>query len=59
MKTQDFGYKKIYIDGQLVDAEDGKKADVVCPATGEVIAQVAEAGKADAEKALASAEKRL
>ncbi len=57
MKTQDFGYKKIYIDGQLVDAEDGKKADVVCPATGEVIAQVAEAGKADAEKALASAEK--
>lgn len=57
MKTQNFGYKKLYIDGQLVDATDGKKADVVCPATGEVIAQVAEAGKADAEKALESAEK--
>ncbi|WP_139957307.1 NAD-dependent succinate-semialdehyde dehydrogenase [Flavicella sediminum] len=57
MKTQNFGYKKLYIDGQLVDAVAGKKADVICPATGEVIAQVAEAGKEDAEKALLAAQK--
>ena len=57
MKTQNFGYKKLYIDGQLVDAVDGKKTDVICPATGESIAQVAEAGKADAQKALLSSQK--
>ncbi|UMB54078.1 NAD-dependent succinate-semialdehyde dehydrogenase [Lutibacter sp. A64] len=57
MKTQNFGYKKLYIDGQLVDAVSGEKADVICPATGEVIAQVAKASKADAEKALISAQK--
>ena len=51
MKTQNFGYKKLYINGKLVDAADGQKEDVVCPATGEVIAQVAKAGKADAEAA--------
>ena len=57
MKTQNFGYKKLYIDGQLVDAAKGKKINVVCPATGEVIAEVAKAGKEDAEKALISAQK--
>lgn len=57
MKTQNFGYKKLYIDGQLVDAVSGLKQDVVCPATGEVIAQVAKAGKEDAEKALIAAQK--
>lgn len=55
MKTQNFGYKKLYINGELVDAIDGKKEDVICPATGEVIAQIALAGKADAEKALVTA----
>ena len=57
MKTQNFGYKKLYIDGKLVDALDGKKADVICPATGEVIAQVAQASKADTEVALTSSKK--
>ncbi|RPD93372.1 NAD-dependent succinate-semialdehyde dehydrogenase [Aureibaculum marinum] len=52
MKTQNFGYKKLYIDGQLVDADSGSREDVICPATGEVIAQVAKAGRVDAEKAL-------
>lgn len=56
MKTQNFGYKKLYINGELVDAVDGKKEDVICPATGEVIAQVAQAGKADALKALDAAQ---
>ena len=56
MKTQNFGYKKLYINGELVDAISGGREDVICPATGEVIAQVAKAGKADAEKALLSAQ---
>ncbi len=57
MKTQNFGYKKLYINGELVDSVSGAREDVICPATGEVIAQVAKAGKADAEKALISAQK--
>lgn len=51
-----FGYYKLYIGGQLVDAEDNEKAEVICPATGEKVAEVAWAGKADAEKALESAQ---
>jgi succinate-semialdehyde dehydrogenase / glutarate-semialdehyde dehydrogenase len=49
-----FKYKE---DGQLVDAISGEKEDVICPATGEVIARVAKAGKEDAEKALKSSQK--
>lgn len=56
MKTQNFGYKKMYINGELVDAESKKRIEVVCPATGEIIAEVAQAGEADAEKALISAQ---
>ena len=55
MKTQNFGYKKLYINGELVDAESNKRIEVVCPATGEVIALVAQAGEADAQKALLAA----
>lgn len=57
MKTENFGYKKLYIDGQLVDAVDGRRTDVICPATGESIAQIAKAGKEDAEKALISSQR--
>ncbi len=57
MKTQNFGYKKLYINGQLIDGVDGKKIDVICPATGEVIAQVAQANKTDTELALIAAQK--
>jgi len=57
MKTQQFGYKKLYIDGKLVDASSSKRADVICPATGEAIAKIAQAGKEDAEKALVAAQK--
>ncbi|MCA0932502.1 aldehyde dehydrogenase family protein [Lutimonas saemankumensis] len=56
METKHFGYKKLYINGKLIDAEGNKKADVVCPANGEVIAQIAEAGISDAEKALEAAQ---
>ena len=57
MKTQNFGYKKLYINGELLDAESGQIEDVICPATGDSIAQIAKAGKADAEKALNAARK--
>ena len=57
MKTQNFGYKKLYINGELLDAENGQIEDVICPATGDSIAQIAKAGKADAEKALNAARK--
>ena len=50
-----FGYKKLYINGSLQDSKEGSKQDVICPATGEKIAQIAEAGKSDAIKALNSA----
>lgn len=52
-----FGYKKLYIGGQLLDAASGAKKEVVCPATEEVVAEVAWAGVKDAELALAEAEK--
>ena len=57
MKTQNFGYKKLYINGELIDGVNAKKLDVICPATGEVIAQVAVASKADTEVALIAAQK--
>ena len=57
MNIQQFGYKKLYIDGKLVDAASGEKHNVVCPANGEVIGQVAKAGAKDAERALESAAK--
>lgn len=52
-----FGYNKLYIDGKLVDAENNERASVICPATGESIAEIAQAGKADTMKALAAAQK--
>jgi len=52
-----FGYKKMYIGGKLVDAISGNKHQVINPATEEVVAEVASAGVADAELALVEAEK--
>ena len=49
-----FGYKKLYINGSLQDSEQGSKQNVICPATGEKIALIAEAGKSDAIKAFLS-----
>lgn len=53
----DFGYHKLYIDGKLVDAANGTTSEVICPATGEPIATIAEAGATDAEMALDAAQK--
>ncbi len=52
-----FGYKKLYIGGVLRDAISGAKKDVICPATNEVVGQVAWAGVEDAELALVEAQK--
>jgi len=57
IKTENFGYKKLYIDGNLVDAESGDRYDVICPANGEMIAQVAKGGEHEAEMALQSAKR--
>src|SRR5262249_10237201 len=48
---------QLFIDGQFVDAESGKTFLTPNPATGETFAEVAEADKADVDKAVASARK--
>jgi succinate-semialdehyde dehydrogenase / glutarate-semialdehyde dehydrogenase len=45
----------LYIDGKWAEATDGATFEVTDPATGEVIAHVADAGQADAELALDAA----
>jgi len=52
----DFGYKRMYIDGKLVDAVSNSREKVECPGTGEIIAEVAWGGKDDAELALNAAQ---
>src|SRR3989440_12701401 len=46
---------QLFIDGQWVDAESGKTFTTPNPATGQTLAEVAEADKADIEKAVAAA----
>ncbi len=46
---------KLFIDGAYVDAQSGTTFESVNPATGEVIAHVAEASKADVDVAVAAA----
>src|SRR5213595_3972222 len=48
---------QLFIDGQFVDAESGKVFKSPNPATGETFAEVAEADKADVDKAVAAARK--
>lgn len=50
-----FGYKKLYINGELVDAATNEKYSVVCPGNGECVAEIAWAGKEDALEALNAA----
>ena len=52
-----FGHKKLYIDGELVDAIDGKTFEVICPADEKPVATIAWAGKEDTKRALESAQK--
>src|SRR5438105_13796309 len=46
---------KLFIDGQWMDSESGKTFKTPNPATGETLAEVAEADKADVDKAVAAA----
>lgn len=52
-----FGHRKLYLDGELCEAANGATHPVVCPATEEPIATIAWAGRADADRALAAAER--
>ena len=47
--------RKMFIDGEWVAAASGKTLDVYNPATGEVLARVAEGDKADADRAVHAA----
>jgi acyl-CoA reductase-like NAD-dependent aldehyde dehydrogenase len=48
---------QLFIDGKWVDAESGKTFETPNPATGETLAEVAEADKADVDKAVVAARK--
>lgn len=48
-----------YIDGQWVDADDGRTLSVTNPATGEALAEVASMGAAETRRAIEAAEEAL
>jgi len=48
---------KLFIDGEFVEAADGKTFDTIDPGTGLPFATVAQAGNADAEAAIAAAKR--
>src|SRR5256885_12800201 len=47
--------KKLFIGGRWVEAASGKTFDTLNPATGEVLARVAEGGAEDIDRAVAAA----
>ncbi len=49
------GESRMYIDGQLVDANSGKQFPNINPATEEIIGQVADGGREETERAIAAA----
>src|SRR5579864_9351887 len=51
----DGSYKKMLIDGRWVDAASGKKFETLNPATGELLASVAEGDAEDINRAVAAA----
>ena len=53
----DGSYKKMLIDGNWVDAASGKRFDTHNPATGELLATVAEGDAEDINRAVAAARK--
>ncbi|KAF1044071.1 NAD-dependent succinate-semialdehyde dehydrogenase [Xylophilus sp.] len=55
--TASYASTQLLIAGQWVDAADGRRIDVRNPATGEVIGQVAHAGRVDLDRALDAAQK--
>ncbi len=53
----DFGYLKLYINGNLVDATNKKRHTIICPANEEKVAEIAWADEEDAKIALQAAQK--
>ncbi|HEX4590229.1 MAG TPA: NAD-dependent succinate-semialdehyde dehydrogenase, partial [Gemmataceae bacterium] len=51
--------KKMYIDGQWCDAENGRTLGVINPATEEVIAEVAYGGRAETKRAVVAAHRAM
>src|SRR2546428_10026957 len=49
------GPKKLFIGGRWVEAAGGKTFETINPATGEVLARVAEGGTEDIDRAVAAA----
>src|SRR5687768_10021396 len=47
--------ERLLIDGELVEAEGGRKYETINPATGDVLGEVADASVADAQRAIAAA----
>lgn len=47
---------KLFVDGEWIDSESGKTAEVLSPSTGEAIATIQDGNKADAQKVLEAAE---
>lgn len=52
-----FGHKKLYVDGQLIEASNGETFEVICPANEKPIASISWADKLDTERALETAQK--
>ncbi|KAM7362598.1 aldehyde dehydrogenase X, mitochondrial [Cochliomyia hominivorax] len=50
-------YKKLFINNEFVDAKSGKTFPTINPATGKVIAEIAEGDKADVDMAVEAAKK--
>jgi 1-pyrroline dehydrogenase len=50
-------YRPLFIGGEWVEAADGASDEDINPATGEVIAKIAVAGKQDVDRAVAAAQK--
>jgi succinate-semialdehyde dehydrogenase/glutarate-semialdehyde dehydrogenase len=50
-----FGYKRMYIAGELRDAANGQRHRVICPGNEEAIGEIAWADHGDAEQALEAA----
>ena len=46
---------QLFIDGQWVDSDSGKTFNTPNPATGETLAEIAEADKSDVDKAVTAA----
>ncbi|MFC7343318.1 aldehyde dehydrogenase family protein [Saccharopolyspora griseoalba] len=45
----------LFIDGEWVPAADGRTRQIICPADGQLVSTVSEAGAADTERAIAAA----